>query len=142
MISFSVKTLLTTLALIVCLDALHPAGLFYSSSSNIIGVCFAEDNVDTSFMDTRIREELSLKKNLITFNKVSGMLSTTLREQKRLFIAKKGGQKNETALKVENLINEASLFASQHNYKESLKILETVHNIIMTSLKELNRIKK
>lgn len=142
MISFSVKSLLFTLALIVCLGALNPARLFYSFNSNIIGVCFAEDNVNISFMDTRIREELSLKKNLITFNKVSGMLSTTLKEQKRLFIAKNGDQKNETAWKAENLINEASLFASQSNYNESLKVLETVHNMIMTSLKELHRIKK
>lgn len=142
MISFSVKTLLLTLALIVFLGALNPAGLFYSFNSYIIGVCFADNNVNISFMDTRIREELSLKKNLITINKITGMLSTTLREQKKLFIAKKGDKKNETALKAENLINEASLFASQRNYNESFKILENVHNMIMTSLKELQRIKK
>ena len=142
MSSFSVKILLLTLAFIVCLGALNPARLLYSFNSTIIGVCFAEDNVDITFMDVRIREELALKKNLITFNKVSGMLSTTLREQKRLFIAKKGEQKNETAFKAENLLNEASLFASQHNYDKSLKILGTVHNMIITSLEELNRIKK
>ena len=142
MIRFSVKTYLLTLALIVWSGALNPVRLFYLFDSNIIGLSFAGDNVDISFMDTRIKEELSLKKNLITFNKVSGMLSTTLREQKRLFIAKRGEQKNETAFKAENLINEASLFASQHNYTKSLTILATVHDMIMASLEELNKIKR
>ncbi len=91
-----------------------------------------------SIMDDEIRNELSLKRNLINFNRASGMLSDVLREQKRVFIANKADKKNEIALKVEELMNEASLFASQDNYDKSFDILQTVHGILLASIKELN----
>jgi hypothetical protein len=34
-------------------------------------------------------------------------------------------------------MNEANLFASQRSFKKGFKVLETVHGMMMTSLKEL-----
>jgi hypothetical protein len=139
MISLNVKSLLFTLALVAGIIALNPAVFLYPFSSNVTSQCFAEDTVNITFMDTRIREELSLKKNMINFNKASGLLHTALKEQKRVFTAKKGNETNKTALKIEDLMNEANLFASQRSFKKGFKVLETVHGMMMTSLKELLR---
>lgn len=90
-----------------------------------------------SYAYNEIKAELSSKKDLVQFNRISGMLSSLLLEQKRLFTLTKGNGKNETALKVEALLNEAALFASQNMYDDSFKTLDDAHETIAKSLREM-----
>jgi len=90
-----------------------------------------------SYAYNEIKSELSSKKDLIQFNRVSGLLSDLLREQKRLFIATKGNGKNETAMKIEAMLNEAALFASQSSYGDAFKTLDNTHEVVAESLNEM-----
>ena len=96
----------------------------------------AEKKTD-SYNYNKIKGELSSKKDMIHFSRVSGQLSNILREQKRLFTSTKGTEKNETALKIETLLNEAAMFASSKNYDDAFIILHDAHEEVAKSLEEL-----
>jgi len=109
----------------------------------LIAACSNSEKRDTqadkkySYAYNEIKGELSSKKDLIQFNRISGMLSNLLQEQKRLFTATKGNGKNETAMKIEALLNEAALFASQSSYDDAFKTLDNTHEVVAKSLNEM-----
>ncbi len=90
-----------------------------------------------SYTHNEIRDALSSKKDMIRFSRASGLLSSLLREQKRLFTSTKGTGKNEAALKIEGLLNEAAMFASSKNYDDAYIILHNAHEVVSKSLEEL-----
>ena len=75
------------------------------------------------------------------FYKVSGMLTDVLREQKRLYTEKVGTGKNDVALAVEDMINEANLSASQADYDTSYDALGKAHETILASIRQLHSAK-
>ena len=99
------------------------------------GAAFAAE--DDPFAYNEIKALLTSKKDLVGSNRINGMLTELLREQKKLFTAKKGTGKNETALKIENLMNEASLTASKSDYHKTFKILDDAHETLMESIRQL-----
>ncbi len=84
-------------------------------------------------LDEEMRKELSLKRNRANFTKVVGMLASFLRTLKGELASQNPALVKETSLKVEDLMNEANLFASQGEYDESYKNLETAYEILVSA---------
>lgn len=99
---------------------------------------FAAATGNDPFAYNEIRATLASEKNLTHYNRVSGMLCDLLREQKRLY-ALQGAGNNGLASRVEELLNEAGLFASEEDYKDAFQVLATAHETIMQSLRQMNR---
>ena len=97
----------------------------------------AKEGDNSPYAYDEIKSELSSRKDMIHFSKASGMLSNVLREQKLMFIATKGHVKNETGLRIEALLNEAAMFASQKRYDEAFKTLGDAHEAVVKSMKEM-----
>jgi len=131
------RSLLVALPLALCVGGVNTGIFSFSFDSPAISECFAGEKKTHSLMDDGIRKELSLEKNLVNFNRASGMLTDILREQKRIFTESKAKGKNMTAMKVEDLINEANMHVSQGNYTDGYKMLETVHAILLDSIARL-----
>jgi len=111
----------------------------------LITACSNSENTATQegkknpYAYDEIKAELSSKKNLIHFNRIGGLMSDLLREQKRLFTLTNGNVENETAIKIEALLNEAAMFASQESYDEAFKTLDNAHELAMKSLMEMSQ---
>ncbi|MFQ5432721.1 MAG: hypothetical protein ACE5EN_09460 [Nitrospinota bacterium] len=109
----------------------------------LLAACSSSENTGTkndkknSYAYNEIKEELSSKKDVIHFNRISGLLSDLLREQKRMFHIINGKEKNETALKIETLLNKAAMFASQSNYDDAYHTLDVTHEVVAKSLNEM-----
>lgn len=89
------------------------------------------------FAYNEIKATLASEKNLIHYNRVSGMICDLLREQKRLF-ALQGNGDDGPASRVEELLNEAGLFASEDKYTDAFQVLETAHETVMQYLRQMN----
>lgn len=72
------------------------------------------------------------------YNRVSGMLTDILREQKRLFKNAHGDVPNEIADRVEVMVNDAGLYASQKNYDKCYRSLEEALDTLAIAITELN----
>jgi hypothetical protein len=83
------------------------------------------------------RDELSLPRNMSSFNRASGILGDLVREERRLFSAKNSGVNDDTADKAEEILNEASLLGAQTKYDEAYAALEKAFAMLSTSIKEL-----
>jgi tetratricopeptide (TPR) repeat protein len=83
------------------------------------------------------RAELALPRNMSSFNRAIGILGDLVREERRLFSAKNSGANDETADKVEELLNEASLLGAQKQYDEAYAALEKAFAILSASIKKL-----
>lgn len=82
------------------------------------------------FSEDEILYELNSEKNLIHYTRLNGLLIDYLRERKRIFAKDEGAKENDTFINAEELINEASILASQERYDESFRFLENVFNLI------------
>jgi len=98
----------------------YPAGVGHINNAN-----YAYDE---------IKKHLASEGNFSGYNRIIGMLSDLLREQRRLFMEKYGAKKNDMALKAEEEMNKASVYASQNQYKKCYKALDDIHEKIMTSI--------
>jgi len=90
-----------------------------------------------SFSDKEIKDVLAGPKDMMRLNRFGGLLNDFLREQKSAFANAYGHVKNEVALEVENLMNEANLSASQDKYEEGFKSLEKAYLMMMDSMNKL-----
>ncbi len=100
-------------------------------------VTFASENDPFAYKE--IKAALASGENFIQYNRISGMLTDLLREQKRLFTEKKQAGKNEITTKIEELLNDASLSASERDYGQAYKILDGAHETLTESLKDLSK---
>lgn len=82
------------------------------------------------FSEDEILYELNSERNLIHYTRLNGLLIDFLRERKRIFAKDKGAKENDIFINAEELINEASVLASQERYDESFRLLENVFNLI------------
>lgn len=87
-----------------------------------------------------IEDEFKAGKNFKSFNRISGLLTDLLREQKRAYIALHGDKMNQARINVENLINEASYYESQKMREESFQTLHKAYEELLASLKQLNNL--
>ncbi len=99
----------------------------------------ARSSEAVSFSEKEIKDVLSAEKDMIHFNRFGGLLNDILREQKKAFLIYRGKAKNEVALEVEGLMNEANLSASEDNYDEGYKSLEKAYHLIVDSMKQLTK---
>ena len=108
----------------------------FPASGGGIGASTAWAAEEFSYHDDEILFHFSQEKNLVHFNMLIGMLTDLWREQKRFYDAKGTGE-NTSASKAEELLNDASLAASQGNYDEAFDILKSAYDIIKASLTEM-----
>ncbi len=84
-----------------------------------------------------IKAIISSKKNITNFNRIIGMISDLLRIHRQESASTNKGGGIEIAMKVEDLLNEASMFASQDNFDDSYKSLDDALEVIIDSLHKL-----
>lgn len=102
------------------------------------GRLFAQAETDTPYFSMEeVKFELAMERDLHHFNRLSGLMTDLLKAQRKLFSMKREGESNEVGDRVEDLINDAGLLASQQNYDDSFVTLENAFNIITTSLKAM-----
>jgi len=77
-----------------------------------------------SYSGKEIVETLAGPRNVATMNRLTGLITDLLRAQKSAFTAARGERKNDVAITVEGLINEASLSASQGLFDEGFATME------------------
>lgn len=82
------------------------------------------------FSEDEILYELNSERNLIHYTRLNGLLIDFLRERKRIFAKDEGVKENNIFVNAEELINEASVLASEERYDESFRLLENVFNLI------------
>lgn len=108
----------------------------FPASGRLIGASTAWAEEEFRYHDEEILFHFSQDKNLVHFNHLCGMLTDLWREHNKIFDAKGKGE-NTVAPKVEDLINDANLAASQGNYEEGFAALKTAFELLRTSLAEL-----
>lgn len=108
----------------------------FPGSGGRIAVSAAWADGKFSYHDDAILFHFSQEKNMVHFNMLIGMLTDLLREHNKFFDAKGTGE-NTVDPKAEELINDASLAASQGNYDEGFAILKSAYDILKGSLGEL-----
>jgi len=86
------------------------------------GIAYATEK--PLFSEDEILYELNSEKNLIHYTRLNGLLIDILRERKKIFAKGEGAKENDIFVNAEELINEASIFASQEKYDESFRLLE------------------
>ncbi len=84
-----------------------------------------------------IKAIISSKKDITNFNRIIGMISDLLRIHRQESVSTHKGGRNEIAAKVEDLLNEASMFASQDDFDKSYKSLDDALEVIIDSLHKL-----
>lgn len=97
----------------------------------------AENGIDTTKFRI-IKDEFAREKNLANANRVSGMLTDVLREQKLLFVEKNGNKLNTVARKSEDLLSESNLYASMGDYDGCYKAMQTVYDLLKESYSKLS----
>jgi hypothetical protein len=108
----------------VCLTAVIPLPLDLTGS----GTAYTTEK--PLFSEDEILYELNSERNLIHYTRLNGLLIDFLRERKRIFAKDEGVKENNIFVNAEELINEASMLASQERYDESFRLLENVFNLI------------
>lgn len=96
------------------------------------------DNVGFNLKE--VEDEFKAGKNFKSFNRISGLLTDLLREQKRAYTALYGDKMNQARMNVENLINEASYYESQKMREESFQTLHKAYDELRASLEELHKL--
>lgn len=92
------------------------------------GIVYATEK--PQFSEDEILYELNSERNLIHYTRLNGLLIDILRERKKIFAKDEGAKEDDIFINAEELINEASIFASQEKYDESFRLLENVFNLI------------
>lgn len=124
----------------VILASLVFAGVAPSSSTaGGGGLLLAQASEPVSFSDKEIKEVLAGPKNMMRLNRFGGLLNDFLREQKKAFVNVNGHSKNDVALAVEHLMNDANLSASQERYDDGFTSLEKAYRLMMDSLNKLTK---
>ncbi len=90
-----------------------------------------------SFSDKEIKDVLAGPRDMMRLNRFGGLLNDFLREQKSAFVNVYGDIKNEIALEVEGLMNDANVSASERKYEEGFKSLEKAYLMMMDSMNKL-----
>lgn len=108
----------------------------FPASGGPIGVSTVWAEEEFRYHDDGILFHFSREKNLVHFNHLIGMLSDLWREHNKFFDAK-GKGKNTAGPKVEGLLNDASLAASQGNYEEAFASLKNAYDLLKGSLADM-----
>lgn len=102
---------------------------------------FAEVTFDdevAAYYDAQSHGEMAEHMRVMHFTKAGRFILSRLQEQKAVFTEKHGMGTNGIAEKAEELVDEANLLASENNLDDGIKILVSAHQILTTSLKEMN----
>lgn len=121
---FRPKTILFAVIISVCLTSVISFPLDLTGS----GTAYTTEK--PLFSEDEILYELNSERNLIHYTRLNGLLIDFLRERKRIFAKDEGVKENNIFVNAEELINEASMLASQERYDESFRLLENVFNLI------------
>lgn len=106
-----------------------------------VKAAFAEVTFDdevAAYYDAQSHGEMAEHMRVMHFTKAGRFLQSRLQEQKAFFGEKHGTETNGIAEKAEELVDEANLLASENNLDDGIKILVSAHQILTTSLKEMN----
>ncbi len=91
-------------------------------------------------LSTREYEDmLAADKNMATANRLGGLLTDLMREQKRVFFKLNGAAKNRVIMETEALLSEANLYSSQNDFNEAFRLLEQAYRKLLASLDQLNK---
>ncbi len=118
------------------------SGLFlglggFTVANGLFGVPSAVAEEKNVYLSDEIDFHFAQEKNMHHFTMLSGKLVDLAREQQRIFRGKNANAESPIASNVEEFINEANLFASQHNYQDAYASLEKAYKLLQTSMKEM-----
>ena len=108
----------------------------FPASGGRIGVSTAWAAEEFSYRDDEILLLFSHEHNMEHYAHLNGMVTNLWKNQKRFYDVKGTGE-NTAADKVEDLINDSSLAASQDNYEEAFADLKSAFAVLKVSLTEL-----
>jgi len=91
---------------------------------------YAQSENDIRHAKDQIEAEMARDRNLTSYNRVSGLLTDLLRDQKRLAANAGDMKNNENFAKAEDYLNEAGLYASQNNYDDCFKSMQAAFDIL------------
>jgi hypothetical protein len=118
------------------------SGLFlglgwFDVANDLFGVPSAVAEEENVYLSDEIDFHFAQEKNMHHFTMLSGKLVDLTREQQRIFRIKNAAAENPTALNVEEFLNEANAFASQHNYEDAFESLQKAYKLLQTSMEEM-----
>jgi hypothetical protein len=92
-----------------------------------------------TFSTREYEDMLAAEKNMATANRLGGLLTDLLHEQKRVFSARNGAAENRVVREAENLLNEAGIYISQNDFDEAFRLMEQAYREIIASLEKMSR---
>ncbi len=109
----------------------------FTVADGLFGVPSAVAEEENVYLSDEIDFHFAQEKNMKNFTMLSGKLVDLTREQQRIFKMKNATAENPIASNVEEFLNEANGFASQHNYEDAFGPLEKAYKLLQTSLQEM-----
>lgn len=99
------------------------------------GRAFAAEGMPIDESD--LRDEFTREPNNTRLNRISGLLADLLGRQRILYEKSGRAEPNDVSERVEEMINEANLLASERKYGEGVELLRKAYELITASLREL-----
>jgi len=87
--------------------------------------------------ESEIRSLIAGNGDFSSYNRLSGLINDIFREQKLLFMKNNQDKNNSVSKDASDLINEAALYASEDNYKDSFSRLGKAFDILAVSVSNL-----
>jgi len=112
---------------------------FIFSVQSIPGAGIASAFEKPSFSKREYEDMLAAEKNMATANRLGGLLTDLMREQKRIFFKRNGAATNHVIMETENLLSKANLQISQNNFDEAFRLMEQAYREIIGSLEKMKR---
>jgi len=112
---------------------------FIFSMQSIPGAGIASAFEKPSFSKREYEDMLAADKNMATANRLGGLLTDLMREQKRMFFKRNGAVKNQVIMETENLLSEANLQISRNDFDEAFSLMEQAYRKIVASLEKMSR---
>jgi len=103
----------------------------------VIGIASAFEK--PTFSTKEYEDMLAAEKNMATANRLGGLLTDLMREQKRVFFSRNGAAKNRVIMDTEALLSEANLYSSQNDFDEAFRLMEQAYRKIVASLEKMSR---
>jgi len=111
---------------------------FIFSEQSIPGAGIASAFEKPQFSKREYEDMLAADKNMATANRLGGLLTDLMREQKRVFFKRNGAEENQIIMETENLLNEANLHISQNDFDEAFRLMEQAYSKIVASLEQMS----
>ncbi len=109
----------------------------FTVADGLFGVPSAVAEEENVYLSDEIDFHFAQDKNMHHFTMLIGKLVDLSREQQRIFKEKNATAENPIASNVEEFLNDANGFASQHNYEDAFGSLKKAYKLIEDSMREM-----